>query len=163
LSAAATTDANQVYIGLGSNIEPEHNLRAAVEALRQRVQVTALSSAWRSAPVGSPGPDFLNAAAELRTALDAAALKAEVLRPIEEMLGRVRTADPDAPRTIDLDILVFNQQVMDPTIWLHAHLALPLAEVSLHLAEPQSQRRLIEVAEQLGQQTDIHVQPDVLP
>jgi len=111
--------------------------------------------------VGSPGPDFLNAAAELRTALDAAALKAEVLRPIEDALGRVRIGDPNAARTIDLDILVFNQQVMDPTIWLHAHLALPLAEVGLHLAEPQSRRPLIEVAEQLGRQTDIQVQPGV--
>ena len=163
MSAAATTDANQVYIGLGSNIEPEHYLRAAVEALRQRVQLTALSSAWRSAPVGSPGPDFLNAAAELRTALDAAALKAEVLRPIEDALGRVRTGDPNAPRTIDLDVLVFNQQVLDTTIWLHAHLALPLAEVGLQLAEPETQRPFTEVAEQLGQQMDIHIQPGVFP
>ena len=162
MSAAATTNANQVYIGLGSNIDPEINLRAAVEALRQRVQMTALSGAWRSPAVGAPGPDFLNAAAGLHTPFGAAALKAEVLAPIEDILGRVRTADPDAPRTIDLDILVFNNEVLDPAIWRHAHLALPLAELGLALTEPGRGRSLAEVAEQLAAEGAIQSQPGVL-
>lgn len=158
MNAAAATDTNQVYIGLGSNINPETNLRAAVEALRQRVQLTALSSAWRSAAVGAPGPDFLNAAAELRTPLDAAALKAEVLAPIEAALGRVRTEDPNAPRTIDLDILIFNGVILDEDIWQHAHLAVPLAEIGAALVNKRSGYSLAEVAAQLRDQVDIDQQ-----
>ncbi len=159
MSAAAKTDSNQVYIGLGSNIDPEQNLRVAVEALRQSAQLKALSHAWRSAAVGSAGPEFLNAAACLETPLDPAALKARVLVPIEQALGRVRTADPNAPRTIDLDILVVNQSVLDEDIWRYAHLAVPLGELCPLLTQPDGTHTLQAIAERLRASTDIQPVP----
>jgi len=56
-----------VYIGLGSTIEPKRYPPRAVQLLRQRSRVTAVSSAWISPPIGNEGPNFLNAAAKLLT------------------------------------------------------------------------------------------------
>jgi 2-amino-4-hydroxy-6-hydroxymethyldihydropteridine diphosphokinase len=133
LSAPAT--ANSVlqiaYIGLGSNIEPEKYLPLAVAALAAQTDLLALSSAWKSPAIGTTGPNFFNAAAKiLTTHADPDALKFAVLRPIEAALGRVRTTDKFAPRTIDLDILIFKDQILDPDIWKYAYLAVPLAEIA---------------------------------
>lgn len=155
MSAAAKTEPNRAIIGLGSNIEPEENLPAAVQALASKAKLVALSSAWQTPAVGGGGPDFLNAAAELHTQLDAAALKAQVLAPIEASLGRRREQDPNAPRTIDLDILIFNDVVLDQDIWRFAHLAVPLAEIGLEAREPGSNRPLQEIAAKFKSRGDI--------
>jgi 2-amino-4-hydroxy-6-hydroxymethyldihydropteridine diphosphokinase len=97
---------HQAYISLGSNIAPRQNLIQAVQLLRQAVSVNAISSVWESEAVGSAGPRFMNATAWISTDLDAVSLKEQVLRLIEEKLGRVRSEDKYALRTIDLDVLV---------------------------------------------------------
>ena len=98
-------------------------------ALRARGGLLAISSAWKSALVGSSDPDFLNAAAKFASHLSAEELKNEVEQPIEKELGRVRSADRFAPRTIDLDIVIFDDKELDPDIWNFAYLALPLSEI----------------------------------
>ena len=99
-----------VWICLGSNIEPEPNLRLAVSHLARETRLEAVSRVFESPPVGAPGtPRYLNAALRLRTDRGARSLKLEVLRPLEARLGRVRRADRNAPRTIDLDIALYDR------------------------------------------------------
>ncbi len=120
---------HQVCLLLGSNIEPEQNLPRAIELLRETVTVVRSSSVWQSPPIGADGPDFLNLALLVSTSMQADQLKEQVLRPLEARLGRVRTADKYAPRTIDLDIILFDEKVMDPDLFRYAHRAVPVGEI----------------------------------
>lgn len=137
------------YIGLGSNIEPEKNLPRAVRALRDRLDVVKVSSAWHSPALGTVGPDFLNAVAAVNTELDVEDLKLQILRPIEADLGRTRGPAKFAPRTIDLDVLVFDERVLDPHVWDYAHLALPMAECNPGLQDKASGKSISELAKAL--------------
>lgn len=144
------------YIGLGSNIEPAHNLKLAVQALQQEglpgaTRLLAISSVWSSPPLGGEGPQFLNAAASLTTTLGADELKTRVVRPIEAAQGRVRTADRNAPRTLDIDLLVYDGEELDTEIWQAAHIALPLSELLPGRAHPLSGEPLAEAAHRLAQ------------
>ena len=145
-------------LSLGSNIEPERNLLAATRLLARQVQVVVASRVYETLPVGgSRGPVFLNAALEIRCDLDPGPLKFQILRPIEEALGRVRSEDRNAPRTIDMDISLFGRRVVhepgthleipDPEILRRAHVAIPLADVAPALAHPVSGRTLAEIAD----------------
>lgn len=131
-----------LYIALGSNIEPEANLRRCVDLLRSKITVTALSSVYRTPPQGDTNQaDFLNMVIEGRSNVTPATLKTEVLDWIERELKRVR--DPlnkNAPRTIDLDLLLWGDAVLeygskpwkvpDADILRYAHVAIPLAELA---------------------------------
>jgi len=156
---APADELNRAFVTLGSNIEPEANLAAAVRSLREQaeVEVVAVSPVYQTAPVGTlDQADFLNAAVLLRTGLSAEALKAQVLAPIEAALGRVRTADKNAARTIDLDIALFNYEVSeagrripDPDVLIYPHVALPLADIAPYYVHPESGETLAEIAERM--------------
>ncbi len=152
MSAAAKTDSRLTlyYLSLGSNIEPEKNLPAAMARLRKHGEVQAVSSVWQTSPVGSTGPDFLNAAAAFRSPLSPASLRKKVLLKIEQELGRRRTRDKYAPRTIDMDILIAGDKVLDPEIWRQAHLAVPLGELYPELLHPGTGEPLTVVSRQLA-------------
>ena len=138
---------NTVYLGLGSNIEPEKNLQAALQKLsNQRINIYGLSSIWQTEAVGSTGPAFLNAAARIGSEYSMDYLKEEILCSIEASLGRVRTADKNAPRTIDLDILVFNEVIVDENIFHFDHLILPMAELVPELTDDKTGKTLRELA-----------------
>ena len=137
---------NTVYLGLGSNINPRQNLPAALKRLAEAVKVEEVSSLWQTEAVGTKGPLFLNAAARIQTGFDFSTLKEEILCSIEAALGRVRLADKNAPRTIDLDILIFNQQIVDENIFRLDHLILPLAELAPELCDPSSGKILRDLA-----------------
>jgi 2-amino-4-hydroxy-6-hydroxymethyldihydropteridine diphosphokinase len=120
----------RVYLALGSNIKPEKNLPAALEALMERFGgLLACSSLWRTAAVGSDGPDFINAVVLVETHLNPEKLKFEVLRPLEAKMGRVRVADKNAPRPIDIDVLIYEGKLLEAELWERVHLAAPLAEI----------------------------------
>ncbi|MCU0522157.1 MAG: 2-amino-4-hydroxy-6-hydroxymethyldihydropteridine diphosphokinase [Anaerolineae bacterium] len=151
---------NRVYISMGSNIDPEKNLRAAVRLLaaNDQVEVVATSPVYETAPVGKADQaDFLNAALLVRTTLGAEALKAGPLHAIEQALGRARTADKNAPRTIDLDIALFNYAVLDigvrhipdPELVTRAHIAVPLADLAPYYVHPETGETLEEIAARL--------------
>jgi 2-amino-4-hydroxy-6-hydroxymethyldihydropteridine diphosphokinase len=144
-----------VYLGLGSNIAPEANIPRSLSLLQQHVQLQALSSFWESPPVGSSGPNFLNAVALIHTDLDEDELRDQILKKIETQLGRIRTQDPNAPRTIDLDILIFDDQIKDDQIWERAYLALPLSELIQTLSNPQSGETLDQIACRLARETSM--------
>ena len=167
---APADELNRAFVTLGSNIEPEANLAAAVRSLREQaeVEVVAVSPVYQTAPVGTlDQADFLNAAVLLRTGLSAEALKAQVLAPIEAALGRVRTADKNAARTIDLDIALFNYEVSeagrripDPDVLIYPHVALPLADIAPYYVHPESGETLAEIAERMTR-TPAHRREDV--
>lgn len=144
----ATTE-RRVVIALGSNIHPQRNLLKALEELRREFGAVQVSSIWRTPAVGAPGPDFLNACAATHTALSLTALKFHVLRPLEARLGRVRNTDKNAPRVIDLDVILDDGITLDPDIWTQEHLALPLAELEPALPHPQTGLALEHLASQL--------------
>jgi 2-amino-4-hydroxy-6-hydroxymethyldihydropteridine diphosphokinase len=152
---ASENKARQVYIGLGSNISPEINIPRALDLLQEHVSLDALSSIWETPPVGSHGPNFLNAVALISTPLQADQLRSTVLRTIESRLGRIRTRDQNAPRTIDLDILIYGGQVLDENIWAQAHLALPLSELLPDLLRPESGQSILQIARQLARSTSM--------
>jgi 2-amino-4-hydroxy-6-hydroxymethyldihydropteridine diphosphokinase len=140
---------HDVFILLGSNIQPAENICRTLRMLRIVSRVVAISTTWETRAVGSEGPDFLNTAVHVQTDLDREILKLGVLRPIEEKLGRVRTQDKNAPRTIDLDIIIFDGAVVDESLWKYPHVALPMAEFLPELRNPESGKTLQEVAQEL--------------
>jgi 2-amino-4-hydroxy-6-hydroxymethyldihydropteridine diphosphokinase len=144
-----------VYLGLGANINPEQNLKRAVEILRKSVSLEALSAVWETPAFGSHGPNFLNAAARIRTPLSSPLLKTLVLRRIEVQLGRIRTFNKNAARTIDLDVLVYDDRVVDPKIWTQVFVAVPLADLLPELEHPSNGKTLQQVAEEMRRQTEV--------
>lgn len=152
---------HQAYILLGSNIEPEVNIAAAIEHLKESCVVNAISSIWETEAVGSPGPRFLNAVVWLSTPLDLEALKNQILAPIEQALGRVRTSDKNAPRTIDLDVLIYDEQILDNNVWQRDFIALPLAELRPDLSRSTNSESLAEIAQRLRSASSAFVRSDL--
>jgi 2-amino-4-hydroxy-6-hydroxymethyldihydropteridine diphosphokinase len=127
------------YVALGANLgDPSAALRAAFDALDQvpDTRVVAKSPLYRSAPVDAGGPDFVNAVAALRTGLTAPALLA-ALQAIEQAAGRERPY-LHAPRTLDLDLLLYGAATIDspaltvphPRMRQRAFVLRPLADIA---------------------------------
>ena len=155
-------DTHEAYLNIGSNIDPEWNLRESIRLLRKHGQVKAISNAWQSHAFGSDGPDFLNACVLFLTPLDDRELKEQVIRPIEAELGRVRGPDKYAPRTIDIDIILFDEEPFGWEFWSNAFVVVPLADLLPNFHHPFNYERLIHVAAHLRRQTWIEARPDVL-
>ena len=127
------------YVGLGANLgDAALALRSAVKALDQipSTRVGAVSSLYQTSPVDSSGPDYFNAVAELSTALNAPELLRH-LQAIEQRAGRERPY-PNAPRTLDLDLLLYGSVRIDspalcvphPRMEQRAFVLVPLAEIA---------------------------------
>ena len=135
----------RAYVGLGTNLgDREATLRQAVDLLRERVDVRAVSSVRETEPWGLVDqPPFLNAAVEVETELTARELL-DLLFDVEQSLGRTREGPRYGPRTIDLDLLVYGEETLDepgltvPHPRLHERrFALePLAELAPDLVVP---------------------------
>lgn len=143
----------RAYIAVGSNIQPRRHIADALERLAAQVSIEAVSAFYRTAPLDRPEQeDFLNGVLAADTGLLPRELKFETLRPIEAALGRVRTEDKYAPRTIDLDLLVYGDLVMDepglvlpdPEVLERVFLLWPLLEVAPDLVWPGTGRPLSE-------------------
>jgi GTP cyclohydrolase I len=161
---------NRVFVALGSNIDGERHLPEAVRRLALHCRLLAVSPVYESAPVGTTDqPNFLNAAALIETSLTAAELKAQVLQRIEQELGRVRTADKNAARTIDLDIALFGDQILqvgarhipDPDILKYAHIAIPLADLAPQQRHPETGQTLSDIAHHLTS-SQLVPRPDII-
>ena len=147
---------HRAYLLLGSNIDKQRNMKSAIRLLTEHCHVIAVSSIYETTPVGrTDQPNFFNVAVIIDTKLPASALKWQVLRRIERRLGRIRTADRNAPRTIDLDIVLYDDEVFeldgspipDPAILAFPHVALPLAEIAPDYVHPITGKTLAEIAE----------------
>lgn len=98
------------YLGLGSNLDADRNMRLAARELRRRLSVRAISPVYRSKALGFDGADFLNAVACVETDLAPEELIAE-LEHIHELAGRRRRDHKFVSRTLDIDLLLFDQAV----------------------------------------------------
>jgi len=143
------SELNQAYLSIGSNIRPEAYLPKAIQLLDDYGEVKKVSSVWQSHAVGSDGPDFLNVCVLFTTDLQPYDLKEQIIRPIEARLGRVRYADKNAPRTIDLDIVLFDDKPLNVEFWNYAFVLVPLAELIPDFPHPVSGEKLSRVSEQL--------------
>lgn len=113
------------YIALGSNIEPAFNIFAALCRLRESLSIVGLSTLYQTPPLGRPEqPDFINCMVVVETDLQPRALE-QLLHDLEQRLGRERTEDKYAARTIDLDLI----DPADPEVLQRPFLLVPLAEL----------------------------------
>ena len=105
---------NQVIIGIGSNIDADKNIAQMLEILRSKVEVIRISPMIRTKPVGiKEQPDYTNGAVKIETEKDRPSLN-KMLKEIEDQLGRDRSGPKFGPRTMDLDIVVWNGEIVDP-------------------------------------------------
>lgn len=142
----------RAYLGLGSNLgDREAHLRAAIRQLRAVGSISAISSVYRTEPVGyREQPDFWNLVLELETGLGPEELLREALR-IEEALGRVRTFR-NAPRPIDIDLLFYDDLVLEsphltlphPRAMERGFVLFPLAEIAPQLRDPRTGERIVD-------------------
>ena len=119
------------------------------------------SSVIETVSDGSTGPNFLNAAAVFWTKKSIEELKYGFIRNLERSLGRIRTSDKNSPRTIDLDITVIDQVVVDPNIWNRVYLAVPLAELFPTLIEEKSGQSILEISKELKKRAFWKARPDI--
>jgi 2-amino-4-hydroxy-6-hydroxymethyldihydropteridine diphosphokinase len=182
--------ANRAYLSLGSNIEPEKYLPAAVREIAALGRIAATSSVWESAPFGGESdrptgadktladkppvpprtaPNFLNAAVLLETDLSPTELY-QAVATIEERLGRVRDPhDKNAPRTIDIDLSLFNRDVFecrghrvpDPDLVKRPFVAVPLADLDPAYVHPLLELRLADIAAELRAKSELIERSDV--
>jgi len=143
------------YLGLGANLGDAR--AAVVQAMEDigradGVRLTARSALYRTAPVDSSGPDYINAVVEVHTVLTAPALL-HCLHGIEAAAGRARPYR-NAPRTLDLDILLFGESqiaslhlsVPHPRMEQRAFVLVPLAEIAPHRVDARALRAVLEQA-----------------
>ena len=150
----------RVWLGLGSNIDREHNIRSAVRSLETTFGKLVLSPVYESAAVGIDGaPFFFNMVVGIDVRLPLPEL-AEGLRAIETAHGRVRGDDKFAPRTLDIDLLTYGDQVLQregspflprDEITLYAFVLRPLAEVAGDERHPLTGRCYREVWSEFDQ------------
>lgn len=136
---------NACYIGIGSNLgDARGNVQRAIIRLEQipDTRLVAQSSLFRTAPVDAGGDDYINAVAKIETGLPAPDLLA-ALQAIEQDFGRERPYR-NAPRTLDLDILLYGQQSMSsetltvphPRLTQRAFALIPLLQIDPFIAIP---------------------------
>lgn len=147
------------FIAVGSNIEPHRYIPEALARLQVLAGVKGTSTFYRTAPLGPPGqPDYRNGAFWIETNKEPTELHGDILRGIEAELGRERSAERYAPRTIDLDLVVYDDVVQqteslrlpDPDLFERNFVALPLAELAPAFVVPGDGRTLAAIAERMS-------------
>ena len=141
----------KVYLGLGSNIDPEENLRLGIGELGARFGMLELSNVYRSAAVGFDGDDFLNLVAGLESDASPAQLHAMLIE-IHGLTGRTRGESRYSPRTLDIDLLLYDDLVLDePPIRIprsdilqYSFVLGPLAEIAPQLRHPETGKLISE-------------------
>lgn len=143
---------SRAYLSLGSNRQPERHLRDAIAALRARFGAVRLSPVYRTRAVGFDGADFLNAAAVIDTDLEPQALN-DWLHALEDAHGRDRSGPRFGDRTLDIDIVLFDDRILDGPGHLriprpelqHAFVLKPLADIAPQVLVPGTGRTLAQL------------------
>ncbi len=142
----------RIYISIGSNIEAEQHLRVAIAELRQHYGELQLSSVYESEAVGFEGDNFLNMVVGLDTGEDVHQV-VQTLRQIEDRHGRVRNGPRFSARTLDLDLLLYDELVLKEEgielprgeITENAFVLWPLAEIAPTTMHPTSQTSMADL------------------
>jgi 2-amino-4-hydroxy-6-hydroxymethyldihydropteridine diphosphokinase len=140
-----------IYLGLGSNVEPEKNLGRAVQELRQHYGGLDASAVYRSAAVGFEGDDFLNLVVRVQSDETAAEVTEEIER-LHDLSGRVRGGNKWVARPLDIDLLLYDDLVMDEPgmkvpradVLEYSFVLRPLAELAPELAHPVTGKTILE-------------------
>ena len=140
------------YLGLGSNIDAPANIASGIEALRKAFGEVALSPIYRAPAVGFPGNDFINLVARIRTGLGPLELR-QFLHDLEDRHGRVRGQPRYSDRTLDIDILMYDDlylvgpvlEVPRDEILNAAHVLRPLSDLAPDLLHPACRRTMAEL------------------
>ncbi len=121
-----------------------------------------MSNTWESEPVGTEGQNYLNICMLYETDLEQADLKENVIHSIEYELGRRRSADKFAPRPIDIDIVLFDNQPVGDQFWNLAYVMIPLAELYPEYQNPQTGKTVEQIAAQLRQKVWLKMHQGVI-
>ena len=120
---------NDCIIGIGSNIDADKNIPEMLELLAADVEVVKVSQMIQTKPIGITNqPDYINGAVRIRTKMDKNGLSS-YLKKLEERLGRIRNQEKFGPRNIDLDILIWNDAVVDQDYYTRDFLRNSAAEL----------------------------------
>lgn len=145
------TAVHTAFLGLGSNLEPEHHIATGIWALENAFESVRLSPVYRSKAVGFSGADFLNCAAEVHTDWPVDKLKAWLTR-LENQHGRDRSAPKFSDRSLDIDILLYDDltgtfnglELPRDEILKYAHVLKPLADLAPQLRHPVTGKTFAE-------------------
>jgi 2-amino-4-hydroxy-6-hydroxymethyldihydropteridine diphosphokinase len=142
----------RVYLSLGSNLEPEKHLNAAIGELAERFGNIVVSPVYRFRAVGFDGPDFLNLAVGIDTDLEPQALN-DWLHALEDRLGRRRDVPRFSSRTLDIDIVLFGDRVVKGagnldvprSDLLHTFVLQPLIDIAPDVMHPVLRKSIAQL------------------
>ena len=140
------------WLGLGSNIDAQNNIRSGIEELRAEFGDVVLSPAYRAEAVGFEGADFINLVARVETGKTPLELK-RFLGRLEDRHGRRRNVPKFSDRTLDIDILLYDDlyllspllEIPRDEILSSAHVLRPLADLSPDLLHPALRQRMADL------------------
>lgn len=140
---------SRAYLGIGSNTHRERNIASCLNELRRRFGELTVSPIYRSRAVGFEGEDFYNLVVGLDTDMDPVALN-ETLHAIEDAHGRDRTGPRFSDRTLDIDLLLHDDRVLEqsgvhiprPEILKYAFVLKPLADIAPDVVHPEEKRSI---------------------
>jgi dihydroneopterin aldolase/2-amino-4-hydroxy-6-hydroxymethyldihydropteridine diphosphokinase len=154
------------FLSLGSNIEPSRNIFDAVRLLSSHVKVLRSSRVYLTDPLfGKSQPAYWNCVIKIETNIEPGKLKSDVLKTTEEKLARKRTKDKYAPRTIDIDLILYDKEhlstanltIPEPQIRERPFLAIPLYEIDPNLLLPDTNEPIKKIAERFKQEKMIEL------
>ncbi len=159
----------EAFVGVGSNVDPEKNILAALPEIESHVQVLDASRFYRNpaiAPDRCERPPFVNGVLKIRTGLTPSELKYGVLRNVERRVQRSRTGDRYGPRTLDLDLLVYGDlevesdgiPLPDPDISVQPFWAVPLAELVPEMRPPGTSLSMKELVRTLDTRSFVYLE-----
>ncbi len=144
----------RAYIGVGSNINPEFYIEKALDLLNKKVDITGISSFYKTKPLLNKNiNDFINGVWQINTSLEPDKLKHDILKKIEKKLHRKKIKDKYSSRTIDLDLLLYDNKVInndnikipDPDIYTRAFILLPLYELDPKIILPDTGKYIKDI------------------
>lgn len=120
---------NEVIIGIGSNLDADNNISRVLEILSEKYELLKVSSFIKTKPIGITNqPDFTNGAVKIKTGESKNNLH-KALKQIEDQMGRDRTVPKFGPRCIDLDIIVWNGEIVDDDYYTRDFLQKSVQEI----------------------------------
>jgi 2-amino-4-hydroxy-6-hydroxymethyldihydropteridine diphosphokinase len=169
VTASSTIEPALVLVAAGSNVEPVKNLRLALDVLGRHFAPLQVSRAYANAAVGFAGDDFVNLVVAFRTSLPVADVIAR-LHEAEAACGRTRDAPKWAPRTMDLDILLFGAMVCTepgltlprPDLLRRPYMLGPAAEIAPDVVHPTERRTLRDLWLEMSQRDAHEMRPVAL-